>query len=64
MEIISRMRKGQNVNAESMFIITTAAGHEREAKKELTKLLSGSVITTLFMKGNIYVECPQKRMKF
>ena len=60
MEIISRMRKGQNVNAESMFIITTAAGHEREAKKELTKLLSGSVITTLFMKGNIYVECPQK----
>jgi len=48
------------MNAESMFIITTAAGHERDAKRELAKLLQGSAITTLFMKGNIYVECPQK----
>jgi len=48
------------MNAESMFIITTAAGHERDAKRELAKLLQGSAITTLFMKGNLYVECPQK----
>jgi len=41
----------------SAFVVTTAAGFEGEARREILKLLPTSEVRKLFFKGNLHVAC-------
>jgi 23S rRNA (cytidine2498-2'-O)-methyltransferase len=43
----------------SAFIVSTSAGFERSAKREIQSLIPEAKVQTLFLKGNLWVKCPQ-----
>jgi len=43
----------------STFIVSTSAGFERSAKREIQSLIPEAKVQTLFLKGNLWVKCPQ-----